>query len=111
MFVKNITEVAKPLYELLNKGEKFSWTEKYDEAFRSLKSEWENSLELVIPDFNKVFTLETDASNVGIGAVLKQDDSPIGYVSRSLSNTERNYSITERETLAALWEWKSFHIF
>lgn len=47
--------------------------------------------------------METDASAIGIGGVLRQDGKPIVYLSRTLNDAERNYSITEREVLAALW--------
>ena len=63
---------------------------------------------LAYPRFGKDFTLETDASILGLGAVLSQhqDDSklhPIAYASRALNKSERNYSITELETLAVVW--------
>ena len=59
------------------------------------------------PSFDKDFTLETDASVQGLGAVLsqKQEDSrlhPIAYASRALNPAEKNYCITELETLAVV---------
>ena len=55
-----------------------------------------------ISGMNKKFGLEVDASDVGLGAVLKQNNIPIEYISESVSSSERNYGITEREVLAAL---------
>ena len=60
------------------------------------------------PDFDKDLTLETDASRLGLGAILSQyqDDKklhPIAYVSQSVSTSEANYSITDLETLAVVW--------
>ena len=58
--------------------------------------------------------LETDASIKGLGAVLsqRQDDNrlhPIAYASRALNNAEKNYGITELETLAVVWSITHFH--
>ena len=63
---------------------------------------------LAYPDFKKPFTLETDASIKGLGAILSQvqDDGklhPLAYASRSLSQSEKNYANTELETLAVVW--------
>lgn len=44
--------------------------------------------------------------NVNIGAVSKQDNKPVAYISKILNKIERNYSITDRELLAALWAIK-----
>lgn len=103
LFIKNITEKIKPLYKLLEKEIKFKWTEVEEETFQNIKKEWKNSLELYVPDMKGEFTLESDASDVGLGAVLTQNEIPVAFISRSLSSCERNYSITEREFLAALW--------
>lgn len=75
-----------------------------------IKKEWKSRLELGISDLNKRFRLETNASNTGLGAVLLQDGKRILYISRLLSNSERNYSITEKEVLAALWAIQSYSI-
>lgn len=59
------------------------------------------------PDFSKPFNLTTDTSNFAIGAVLSQgtigSDRPICYASRTLTNTEINYSTIEKELLAIIW--------
>jgi hypothetical protein len=58
---------------------------------------------LIIPDFNKRFILESDASDCGKGEVLRQEHCPILYISRALKGSELHYSITEKELLAAIW--------
>ena len=98
-----MAEIIKPLYMMILKDSCFEWNEVNLEAFERIKSEWKRDLNIKIPDMNKRFTLEVDASDIGLGAILKQDSNPIAYVSRSLSSSERNYSITEREVLAVLW--------
>ena len=69
------------------------------------------ALVLVCPVWNKPFTLQTDASQEGLGAALsqpgEQGEQTIAYASRSLSKTDRNYSTTELEGLAVKWgTWK-----
>ena len=82
MFLKNITELVKPLYRLLGKGKKFEWCPSDTEAFKALPEKWSKRLELFIPDEGGLFELETDASDVGLGAVLRQDTMPVAYISR-----------------------------
>lgn len=88
---------------MLENDVKFEWGETEDEAFIKIKDEWKKELELMIPNMTGEFSLEADASNVGLGAVLRQDGKPVAYISRALTKAEQNYSITEREVLASLW--------
>ncbi|KAF9758243.1 Retrovirus-related Pol polyprotein from transposon, partial [Nosema granulosis] len=70
---------------------------------------------LIQPDFKKRFILTTDASNKGLGVVLSKEENgverPVAFASRGLRPAERNYSITEKEMLAALWGMEYFDMF
>ena len=66
--------------------------------------------------FDRDFILETDASIKGLGAVLsqRQEDEklhPIAFASRALNPQEKNYAITELETLAVVWAITHFHYY
>ena len=68
---------------------------------------------LAYSHFSKDFTLETDASKIGLGAILSQyqDDNkldPVVFTSRSVSIAESNYAITNLETLAVVWSVTHF---
>ena len=84
------------------------WNSSCQAAFETLKSKLVQSPVLAYPDFNTSFVLETDASIRGLGAVLSQtqaDDRlhPVAYASRALSPAEKNYAVTELETLAVVF--------
>nr|KYP46439.1 Transposon Ty3-I Gag-Pol polyprotein [Cajanus cajan] len=70
-FIKGYASIAAPLSNLLKK-ESFHWTEQTTAAFENLKAAVTKAPVLALPDFSKLFTLETDASGIGIGAVLNK---------------------------------------
>ena len=74
-FCTNLGTVAAPLTDLLKSKVKFLWTEACEQAFRKLKAILANEPVLKAPDFAKAFKLAVDASDVGVGAVLLQDDT------------------------------------
>ncbi|GFW10247.1 uncharacterized protein TNCV_1849641 [Trichonephila clavipes] len=61
-----------------------------------------------LPNFSEQFNLFTDASGVGIGAVLQQNKKPIAFASQTLNKAERHYTVTERECLAVIWALNKF---
>ena len=66
------------------------------------------------PDYQQTFCLQTDASDVGVGAVLSQgdpNDRPIAYYSRKLLDRERNYSTIEKECLTIVLAVKAFAVY
>ena len=99
MFVSNFTESAEPLYKLLRKGVTFNCTFAQTEAINSLKGKLSNSPILKFPDYTLPFHPFTDASNVGIGAVLMQAHDqyllPIAYIFKSLDETQQSYLTTK----------------
>ncbi|KAI4293480.1 hypothetical protein PAPHI01_2754, partial [Pancytospora philotis] len=85
------------------------------QAFEKLRQALISPQTLRQPDFSKPFILETDASNVGIGAILSQVDQgverPVAFASRKLNSAETNYSISEKECLAAIWGMENYKYF
>ena len=113
-FIPRLADLSAPLRALLQKDAPFLWTEACESSFLQLKRTLQASDLLAHPDFTKPFHLQTDASNVGLGAVLLQSDDndqlrPIAYISRSLTKAEQNYSTTEKEFLAIVWAFHRFH--
>lgn len=106
-FVPNFSNIIAPLCFLLRKNQPFIWTPECEKAFSKIKQCLVSAPILSCPDFERPFYVQTDASGHGIGAVLSQqhDDGEhvICYISRSLSRTEKNYSVTELECLSVLW--------
>ena len=107
-FVEGFSSLAQPLYALTRKDAPYRWTAECESAFNHLKSCLITAPIFVYPDFNKDFVLETDASNAGLGAILSQVQNdgklhPLVYASCALSKSEKNYPVTELETLAVVW--------
>lgn len=108
-FIQNYSEKTKPLTNLLKKSTKFEWKNEQQNSFLQLIQELtSDSLLLQYPDFEKLFSLSTDASKFAIGAVLNQENKPISYASRTLNKAEINYSVIEKELLAIVWAIKHF---
>lgn len=101
-FVKNFGVISKPLTMLLRKGVPFKWTAETESAFQQLKHALVAAPVLALPDFSKPFTIETDASDQGIGAVLSQDKHPIAFLSKALGPKTKGLSTYEKEYLAIL---------
>ena len=106
-FCHNFSTIAEPLTALLKKGTKFVWSSACQNSFEKIRLILLSKPVLMAPDFWKPFKLFVDASDVGIGAVLIQEDSqgvdrPVCYYSQKLNGHQRNYSTSEKETLALL---------
>ena len=94
----------------------FVWTKECQEAFDTLKDKFSKSPVLLMPDPSKPFVIESDASKVTTGAVLRQKDTngnwhPCSYISHSFDATQRNYEIYDRELLGivrALETWRHY---
>ena len=106
-FIKNYAKLAKPLNQLLKKDNPFQWGPEQQKAFEELIAALTSEPVLEIFDPNKQCVLYTDASGVGIGAILVQvgkdgKEHPIGYFSRTLKKHQRNFHATDLEGLAVI---------
>ena len=110
-YIKGFTDIASPLHNLRKTSIPFSWTESCNKAFSQLNSKLIPAPILVFPDFTNAaapFLLQTDASAMGLGAVLEQGGRVIAYASRTLNSAEQQYSTIQKECLAAVFALKQF---
>lgn len=82
-YIRNFSNLMVPVTNCLKSGT-FRWTDVAEQAFRRMKTLLTSAPVLALPDFDKVFEVNTGASFVGIGAVLSQENRPVTYFSENL---------------------------
>ena len=115
-FIQDLATIAHPLYQLLNKGVQWDWSDACQTAFDRIKEEITSDRFLVHFKGNLPIKLVCDASQVGVGCVLAHvmpdgSEKPIAFASRLLNKAERNYSQIEKEGLALVYGVKKFHMY
>ncbi|XP_042008927.1 uncharacterized protein LOC121757445 [Salvia splendens] len=109
-FIARYAFIAAPLTDLLKK-DGFGWSLAAEESFSALKEAMTKAPVLRLPDFGKLFCVETDASDSGIGAVLLQDDHPVAFYSKKLGPRRRVASTYHKELYAiveAVQKWRQY---
>ncbi|GJW40287.1 transposon Tf2-6 polyprotein [Tanacetum coccineum] len=109
-FVKDYGKIAKPMTDLLKKGE-FKWCEAATEAFEKLKKTVSQTPVLRLPNFNETFVIETVGSGGGLGVVLLQNKHPIAYFSNALGPRHLQLATYVKELMAivvAIQRWKGY---
>ena len=116
-FIDRFAELTAPLNEITGKNSRFSWNHQRQSAFEDIKSALLQAPVLLLADVSKPFEIYTDASDSSLAAVLMQKDCkghgllPVAYASRGLTPAEKNYTITERETLAVVFALTSWRLY
>jgi hypothetical protein len=111
-FVRNYASLAAPLTDLL-RSTRFTWNSEAEAAFTNLKKHMTTTPVLTLPNFSKLFVVETDASAVAIGAVLSQEGHPLAFFSKKLCNRMQSSSVYVREMYAiteAVKKWRQYLI-
>jgi len=96
-FIKSYSAMAALLTDLLKKNRAWDWSSKCQGAFEALKKAVTEEPVLALPNFSKPYKVHTDASDFAIGGVLMQEGHPVAYESRKLNDTERRYTVQEKE--------------
>ena len=101
-FQKNYAHITSKLSVVLQKNKQWKWGERERDVFNEIKDHFSNMIMMNHPNFERTFYLQTDASNIALGAELYQEDDnkehhTIAFASRTLLAAERNYTTTEKE--------------
>ena len=114
-FIPKLSEIARPLYSLLKKTNRFCWTDKHKAALDTIKSEIlkRNALMAFDTSTDRQVRVRCDASDYGMGAILEQKDKEgeyraVVYFSSLFRNYEKNYSISEKEAFACVAALQKF---
>lgn len=113
-FVKDFSMVAAPLHNLTKakKNKKLTWNDEAETSFTELKTLLTTTPVMSCPDYSKPFIVQCDASSKGIGAVLCQkvegNEQAIAFLSRKLTDREKQYSTSERELLSVVHAIEKF---
>lgn len=116
-YIKDLATIGEPLRTLIRKNTKWQWTEKEEEAFNEIRKRICNDInDQAFYSVNLPTKLYTDASGVGLGAVMIQTqedgiDKVVAYASKSLTETEKKYPQSQRESLAIVWAIERFSHF
>ncbi|GJT03244.1 putative reverse transcriptase domain-containing protein [Tanacetum coccineum] len=110
-FIKGFLKIAKSMTKLTQKGVKFDWGEKEENAFQLIKQKLCSAPILALPEGSEDFVVYCDASHKGLGAVLMQREKVIAYASRQLKIHEKNYTTHDLElgsVVFALKIWRHY---
>ena len=107
-YIQNLSKLTEPIRKLLVKNVHFEWSYEQDEALKNIQNVLTNAPVLGYYDVKKDVTLACDASSSGLGACIMQEDRPVAYASRSLTEGQKSYSQMEKELLAIVFGAERF---
>ncbi|XP_061194972.1 uncharacterized protein LOC133203143 [Saccostrea echinata] len=108
-FAPQLSEITSTLRDLLRAETHFLWDpDTHGQAFDKVKDTLSRAPVVKFFDAKKKLTLQCDASSIGLGACLMQDNYPIAYALRSLTATKQNYAQIEKDTLAAVINYRTY---
>ena len=110
-FSARLSELAEPIRELCKDKVPFNWGPKHQAVFKQMKHEIVRAPILAYYNPKKETVLQTDASVKGLGACLLQDQKPVYFASKALTETQHGYVAIEIESLAVAWAMEKFHHF
>lgn len=115
-FIKNYGTQVSPLHDLTRRDQVFKWTAEHQRIFQDIQEQFNKNIVLQLPDYTQRFIIDTDASDIGIGAVLSQIDKdgrerPVMFASRKLSTAELKWPVRDKEALAIIYALDTFRAY
>ncbi|CAC5412463.1 unnamed protein product [Mytilus coruscus] len=108
-FLPKLSDICEPLRKLTLKDSEFCWIENHDKALEEIKRLVTAEPVLKYYDPKLQLTVQSDASQTGLGAAVMQEDRPVAYASRALTDTETRYAQIEKELLSVIFGLEKFH--
>ena len=108
-FLPHLSGVCEPLRKLMAKDVEWHWTPHQDQAFQRIRQLVTEAPVLKYYEPGEELTLQSDASQTGLGAVLTQNGQPLAFASRALSDAETRYAQIEKELLSVVFGLEKFH--
>ena len=110
-FLPNLASSAAVLWDLTKSTSEFQWGPEHQQAVNNIKTQITKTTTLRYYDSKKPVTIQVDASQRGLGATLLQENGPVEFRSKLLTETESRYSNIEREMLAVVFGLEKFHYY
>ena len=110
-FLARLSELAEPIRELCKDKVPFNWGPEHQDAFKQIKCKIVRAPILAYYNPKEETVLQTDASVKGLGACLLQDQKPVYFASKALTETQHGYMAIEIESLVVAWAMEKFHHF
>ena len=110
-YLVRLSDFAEPIKELSKNKLLFNWGQEHQEAFKQMKRENARAPILAYYNPRKQTVLQTDTSIRGLGACLLQDEKPVYFGSKALTEAQKGYVVIEIESLAVAWAMEKFHHF
>eukprot|EP00253_Pinus_taeda_P018789 PITA_18789 len=110
-FISNFSSIATPLHDLTGLNKVFQWGGKHQKAFETLKEKISTTPVIALPDLQRPFEIQTNASDYAMGAVLTQHSKPICYHSETFNPAIVNYPTYDNELYALVQtvkNWKHY---
>ena len=108
-FSPRLSELALPIRELAKDKVAFNWGPEHQAAFKLVKTEIAAAHILANYDPKKTTVLQTNASINGLGVCLPQDEKPVYFASKALTEAQCRYVAIELKSLAVAWAMEKFH--
>jgi len=99
-FIKNRSTILQPIVNLTKKNAPFKWTALHDRAFHDIKQALAKDTLIHYPNPNLPFDVYADASDTAVALAIFQNSKPVSFFSQTLSPSQRNYTVTQKKTLA-----------
>ncbi|XP_062499663.1 uncharacterized protein K02A2.6-like [Corticium candelabrum] len=110
-FMPHLSDLLEPLRQLTKQHIQWEWTDVQETAFNDIKRTVTTTPVLRYFDPKDETTIQCDASQTGLGAVLMQSGQPVAYTSRTLTDTEQQYAQIEKELLAIVFGMEKFNTY